>query len=75
MKGKNSFWKMLGNYILDNAFYLVVLLFASAIIALGVSFIAQIPYKTPVILCAVIVYFIMEISHFIKYYISHKSDD
>ena len=60
---------------MENAFYLVVLLFATVLIALGISFIANIPYKAPIILCAVIVYFIVEISHFAKYFIAHRNDD
>lgn len=75
MKNKNSFGKILKSYLLDNAFYLVVLLFATVLIALGVSFIANIPYKAPIILCAVIVYSIIEISHFVKYFIIHRNDE
>ena len=75
MENKNSFGKILKSYLMENAFYLVVLLFATVLIALGISFIANIPYKAPIILCAVIVYFIIEISHFVKYFIAHRSDD
>lgn len=75
MKNKNSFGKILKSYLMENAFYLVVLLFATVLIALGVSFIANIPYKAPIILCAVIVYFIVEISHFVKYFIAHRNND
>ena len=75
MKNKNSFGKILKSYLLDNAFYLVVLLFATVLIALGVSFIANISYKAPIILCAVIVYSIIEISHFVKYFIIHRNDE
>lgn len=74
MENKNSFGKILKSYLMENAFYLVVLLFATVLIALGISFIANIPYKAPIILCAVIVYFIIEISHFVKYFIAHRSD-
>ena len=75
MENKNSFGKILKSYLMENAFYLVVLLFATVLIALGISFIANIPYKAPIILCAVIVYFIIEISHFVKYFIAHRNND
>ena len=60
---------------MENAFYLVVLLFATVLIALGISFIANIPYKAPIILCAVIVYLIIEISNFVRYFIMHRNDE
>ena len=75
MKNKNSFGKILKAYLMENAFYLVVLLFATVLIALGISFIANIPYKTPIILCAVIVYLIIEISNFVRYFIMHRNDE
>ena len=75
MKNKNSLGKILKSYLIENAFYLVVLLFATVLIALGISFIANIPYKAPIILCAVIVYSIIEMSHFVKYFIIHRNDE
>ena len=75
MKNKNSFGKILKAYLMGNAFYLVVLLFATVLIALGISFIANIPYKAPIILCAVIVYLIIEISNFVRYFIMHRNDE
>ena len=75
MKNKNSFGKILKAYLMENAFYLVVLLFATVLIALGISSIANIPYKAPIILCAVIVYLIIEISNFVRYFIMHRNDE